>query len=114
MESRRTASGRSKGIYVPALGALDVTGDGDPDIAILESPAALGPIASLPNDVKDKLVKYYISENTFYLSNATSGNIMFVKDKQQPREFISPKYYYRPIPLQQTILNKNLTQPTGW
>jgi len=103
-----------KGIYVPALGALDVTGDGDPDIAILESPAALGPIASLPNDVKDKLVKYYISENTFYLSNATSGNIMFVKDKQQPREFISPKYYYRPIPLQQTILNKNLTQPTGW
>lgn len=104
----------AKGIYVPALGALDVTGDGKADIAILQNPNSLDPIASLPAAERDKLVKYYLSENTFYLSNNTSGNIMFVKDKQQPRSFVDPKYYYWPIPLQQIVLNPNLKQPAGW
>lgn len=104
----------SQGIYVPALGALDVTGDGQYDIAILEAPGEEAPIAGLPDNVKNNLVKYYLSDNFFYLSNTTSGNIMFVKDKEQPRDFIEPKYYYRPIPLQQTLLNTKLTQPDGW
>ncbi|MCD2422633.1 RagB/SusD family nutrient uptake outer membrane protein [Niabella pedocola] len=102
------------GIYVPALGALDVTGDGVADIAILQSKTDESPIAGLPASVKDKLTKYYISDGDFILSNGTSGQIMFTKDNTSPRSFIEPKYYYFPIPLEQTVLNKNLTQPTGW
>ncbi|WP_316843831.1 RagB/SusD family nutrient uptake outer membrane protein [Pedobacter psychrodurus] len=103
-----------KGMYVPALGALDVTGDGINDIAILENPSSLGPISSLPAAEQARLVKYFISDGTFYLSNGSSGNIMFTKDKTQKREFIAPKYYYFPIPLQQTVLNPNLKQSPGW
>lgn len=104
----------SKGMYVPALGGLDVTGDGKEDIAILEAKGMEGPIANLPVDIKNNIVKYYISDGNFYLSNTTSGNILFERDRKQPRNFIEPKYYYFPIPLEQTILNKKLTQPKGW
>lgn len=104
----------SKGMYVPALGGVDVTGDDVEDIAILEAPGQEGPIAGLPADVKANIVKYYLSDGSFYLSNTSSGSIMFGRDKQQPRSFIEPKYYYFPIPLEQTILNDKLTQPAGW
>ncbi|MBO9592788.1 MAG: RagB/SusD family nutrient uptake outer membrane protein [Niabella sp.] len=104
----------SSGMYVPALGGLDVTGDGVEDIAILQSKNDESPIAGLPADVKAKIVKYYLSDGTFTLSNGTSGRIQFAKDVAQPRNFVDPKYYYFPIPVSQTVLNKNLTQPTGW
>lgn len=104
----------SKGMYVPGLGGLDVTGDGVADIAILKAVGEEAPIAGLPEEVKSKVVKYYLSDGSFYLSNETSGNIMFGRDKQQPRNFNEAKYYYFPIPLEQTILNKNLKQPKGW
>lgn len=103
-----------KGIYVPALGAMDVSGDGTPDIAILENATATGPIANLPAALQAKLAKYYLSDGTFYLSNGNSGNIVFVKDRDQKRQFIEPKYYYYPIPIQQTVLNPNLKQSPGW
>lgn len=103
-----------RGIYVAALGALDVTGDGVADIAILEAQGKEEPLASVPDAIRSKLVKYYLTEGSFYLENGTSGKILFTKDKSQPRQFIEPKYYARPIPLQQLVLNPNLTQPAGW
>lgn len=108
-----------QGMYVPALGAYDVTGDGIQDIAILASPSDESPIAALPGPVKTALTKYYLKtatggDNTFYLTGGTSGFIAFVRDRDQPRNFIEPKYYYRPIPRQQTLLNPNLTQIFGW
>ncbi|KGE12692.1 RagB/SusD family nutrient uptake outer membrane protein [Sphingobacterium deserti] len=104
-----------KGMFVKQLGAMDVTGDGNPDIAILESPSQQEPIANLPEDTKERLVRYYLSENVIYLSNGNSGHIMFTRDKTQPRLWKDgPQYYYRPIPLQQTVLNPNLRQPFGW
>lgn len=104
----------SSGMYVPALGGMDVTGDGVADIAILQSKNDEGPIAGLPPAVKDKIVKYYLSDGTFSLANGTSGRILFAKDVAQPRNFVDPKYYYLPIPATQVLLNKNLTQPEGW
>lgn len=108
-----------EGIYVPGLGAIDVTGDGEPDIAILQSPSETGPIDGLAPEIKDKLVCYYLIKangkpESFYLSEGTKGVIRFVKDKDTPREFISPKYYYFPIPKDQMIDNPNLKQPSGW
>lgn len=103
------------GMYVPALGGLDVTGDGVADIAILQSKEDESPIAGLPADVKEKIVKYYLADGGFILSNGTSGTVMFAKDVAQPRSFVEPKYYYFPIPASQVILsNKKLTQPAGW
>jgi len=96
---------------VPGFGALDVTGDGEPDLVILEKESDK---ASLPEKYK-ALPGYYVSENNIYLSNGSSGHIVFFKDKNQPRQWVDgPKYYYRPIPIGQTVLNPNLIQPLGW
>lgn len=104
----------SKGFYTSALGAIDVTGDGKQDIAILEAPGMEAPLNGLPADIKAHLTKYYISDGVFYLSGVTSGHIMFEKDKILPRTFINPRYYYLPIPASQLILNPKLMQPPGW
>ncbi len=102
------------GIYVPALGAMDVTGDGKPDIAILQNEASKGPISQYPEDVQTKLVKYYLDGGAFYLSNKTSGYIMMTIDQKNLRSFVTPKYYYKPIPLGQITLNPTLKQVFGW
>jgi len=104
----------TQGMYVAKLGAYDVTGDGVEDIAILQAPNQETPLDGLSADVKKNLVKYYLSDNSFYLSNTTSGFIMFPENLSSPRSFIEPKYYYFPIPMQQILLNPQLKQPSGW
>lgn len=107
------------GMYVAALGAIDMTGDGKPDIAILPNPNDSSALMSLPQDVRWKLTaRFYLtdkngSQNNFYLENGTNGHIRFTADKAG-RKFIEPQYYYRPIPKQQLVLNKNLMQIMGW
>ncbi|GGW45880.1 RagB/SusD family nutrient uptake outer membrane protein [Arenibacter certesii] len=101
-----------QGIYIPALGAYDVTGDGIEDVAVLNSPDETDPIDNLPNSAE--LSKFYISDNAFYLENGNSGRIMFNTDRDNPKIFEEPKYYYRPIPRKEILLNPNLTQPLGW
>ncbi|MBB2150847.1 RagB/SusD family nutrient uptake outer membrane protein [Pedobacter gandavensis] len=108
-----------QGMYVPALGGLDVTGDGKPDIAILPSPDDESSIANIPAAERDKLSKFYLKDKTgkdqnFYLTNGTSGFIAFTRDRDQPRNFITPKYYYRPIPIGETVVNPQLKQVFGW
>ncbi|WP_341835707.1 RagB/SusD family nutrient uptake outer membrane protein [Chitinophaga pollutisoli] len=107
------------GMYVPALGAMDVTGDGNPDIAILASPNDESPIAGLPEDVKKNLTKFHLKDaagkdNNFFLSEGTKGRILFTVDRDQPRTFTEPKFYYKPVPQQQTVLNPALKQIFGW
>ncbi|MBB5648793.1 RagB/SusD family nutrient uptake outer membrane protein [Pedobacter cryoconitis] len=104
----------TQGIYVAKLGAMDVTGDGVEDIAILESPEKTDPLAGVPAAVKANLVMYYLNSNSFYLSNQTSGFIMFPENVNTPRSFNEAKYYYFPIPFQQVLLNPKLVQPKGW
>jgi hypothetical protein len=108
-----------QGMYVPSLGAYDVTGDGEVDVAILERPGEEGPIAGLPNEVKADLILYYLYDETgtatqFYLSNGASGYIMMTADNTLGKDFVEPKYYYRPIPLSQIVLNLELKQPFDW
>jgi hypothetical protein len=109
---------QQQGMYVPSLGAYDVTGDGRVDVAILERPGEEGPIAGLPDEVREDLILHYLYDENgspaqFYLSNNTSGHIMMTADKTG-KEFIEPKYYYRPIPLSQIVLNPELKQPFDW
>ncbi|ASZ15125.1 RagB/SusD family nutrient uptake outer membrane protein [Chitinophaga pendula] len=108
-----------QGMYVPALGALDISGDGKADIAILASPNDESPLNGMPESERNALSKFYLKDkdgknNNFYLTNGNSGFIAFARDRDQPRTFIAPKYYYRPIPMEQLVLNKNLQQPKDW
>jgi hypothetical protein len=100
----------TQGIYVTALGGIDVTGDGNPDIALWQNKQSESPVPGLPANAP----KYYLDGSSYYLSNGTSGFVQFNKDKTQVRSFTDPKYYYAPIPLQQTVLNPALKQLYGW
>jgi starch-binding outer membrane protein, SusD/RagB family len=107
-----------QGIYVPAVGAMDVTGDGKPDLAILPSLKDTLSIKDLPAEVRSKLARFYLKNSDgslpkFYLTEGTSGYIAFWDDKTRG-PFQEPKFYYRPIPQQQTVLNPKLMQPFGW
>lgn len=106
----------AEGIYIPKFGAYDITGDGQADIAILRTPTEH---AGLTEDELKTLNIYTLidkdgKESNFYLSEGDKGNIRFVKDKNLPRKFEDPKYYYFPIPAKQFEYNTNLKQPLGW
>jgi hypothetical protein len=68
-----------QGIYIPAPGAYDVTGDGIDDVALLER---VGDEASYP----EGLSFYYFydengNQNTIYLENKTFGHIMITQNE---------------------------------
>jgi hypothetical protein len=99
-----------QGIYIPALGAYDVTGDGIDDVVLLEHVGDPHPAG---------LSDYYLYDengvqNQFYLENGTSGHVMMTQDITWSKGFKEPQYYYRPIPIGETTLNPNLSQPFGW
>jgi hypothetical protein len=107
-----------EGIYFPSLGKFDLNGDGVEDIVLIPSSQSIP--ADVDKEVNSKGVKliYYRtgsiddSDATVYLKNGTSGNIVTAEDMGT---FVSPKYYYRPIPIQQITLNPNLgPQLFGW
>ncbi len=49
---------------------------------------------------------------TVYLKNGMSGGTLVTETTQ--RKFETPKYYYRPVPQTEMILNPNLKQVFGW
>ncbi|OOG18151.1 RagB/SusD family nutrient uptake outer membrane protein [Sphingobacterium sp. CZ-UAM] len=102
------------GMYIPKLGLIDVSGDGVGDIIILKK-GDNSPIAGIPEDDLKKIPKFYVNDGIFYLENDNSGRIMFIDDKTtRPRSFNEQRYYYFPIPIEQTVLNNKLKQPKGW
>lgn len=111
---------QQQGMYVKQLGAMDVTGDGKVDIAILRSSSEVGPIASLPDEVKKGLTLYYLKDSngnnaSFYLENGTSGHIMFSVARDNKKNFEEPKHYYYPIANSEMVLDgSNLVQSHGW
>lgn len=104
------------GLYFPSLGKYDLTGDGIEDIILIDVSETI----PLPED-KEKnslgvtLIYYRAglpdSNAGVYLENGNSGNVVSVKEMGS---FFEPKYYYRPIPETQVLLNPNLTQIFGW
>ncbi len=107
-----------EGVYFPSLGKFDLTGDGVEDIYLIPSSGSIP--ADADKEVNSKGVKlvYYRtggiddSNATVYLSNGTSGTIVTTKSMGT---FVEPKYYYRPVPVQQITLNPALgPQLFGW
>lgn len=101
-----------EGIYISKLGYTDLTGDGQPNIAIV---ATKEDAAQIPDADKDryKLIIYVLSEDIIYLSEGDHGYVKMSANKDSFK-FIAPKYYYSPIATQDIVLNPNLKQNKFW
>ncbi|SHO61872.1 RagB/SusD family nutrient uptake outer membrane protein [Algoriphagus zhangzhouensis] len=106
-----------QGMYFPGLGKYDMTGDGIEDIILINKDADI-PVGDEKeqNSLGVDLIYYKagtIDENVgVFLENGENGGNMVTETKT--RTFEEPKYYYRPVPIQQVTLNPNLTQIFGW
>ena len=106
-----------EGMYFAGLGKYDLTGDGIEDIILIDASSTIP-----AEDKKEKnslgvpLIYYRTgtigSDATVYLKNVNTGS--FIVTEAVTRDFQEPKYYYRPIPQQQVILNPALKQIFGW
>ena len=103
-----------EGIYFSGLGKHDLTGDNVPDIILLANNESVPAVKE-----KNSLGKDFIYYRTgtigqdagVFLKNGTSGTVQTIADNGI---FLEPKYYYRPIPQSQVLLNPNLKQIFGW
>lgn len=106
-----------EGMYFPGLGKYDLTGDGIEDIILIDKNAVIPEeIDKETNSLGVKLDYYkagaFGEDVTVYLKNGNAGGTIVTETT--PRQFIIPKYYYRPIPNTETGLNPQLTQIFGW
>ncbi|WP_342088632.1 RagB/SusD family nutrient uptake outer membrane protein [Dyadobacter sp. OTU695] len=106
-----------EGMYFAGLGKYDLTGDDVEDIILIDKSKT---IPDEKNKEKNKLgipLVYYragaIGEDvTVYLKNGNAGGTMVTETAV--RKFEDPKYYYRPIPQKEILLNPSLKQVFGW
>ncbi|MCD9019087.1 RagB/SusD family nutrient uptake outer membrane protein [Parachryseolinea silvisoli] len=106
-----------EGVYFPGLGKYDLTGDNIDDIILLPADAEIPGEANKEKNSLGKTLVYYrvgaigTEGATFYLKDGEHGNIATASDLGT---FEEPKFYYRPVPQPQVLLNPNLTQIMGW
>jgi starch-binding outer membrane protein, SusD/RagB family len=106
-----------EGMYFPGLGKYDLTGDGHEDIILIDKDGTIPTDSGKERNQLGTLLVYYragtVNDNvTVYLRNGANGGTLVTETTT--RQFIAPKYYYRPIPIQQVTLNNNLRQIFGW
>lgn len=106
-----------QGMYFAGLGKYDLTGDGVPDIILIDKTSSIPAEENKEkNSLGVKLVYYKagaIGESaTVYLENGNNGGAIVTESTT--RQFIDPKYYYRPIPYTEVLLNPALTQIFDW
>jgi hypothetical protein len=100
-----------EGMYFPGLGKFDLTGDGIEDIILIDKGTAIPPSASQEsNSLGVKLVYYkagaFGEDVVVYLKNGTAGGAIVTETRA--RNFVEPKYYYRPIPFSEMLVNPKL------
>lgn len=100
------------GAYIPGMGYYDITGDGTPDVAIVEKKADVDKIPAEDKE-KYKLTVYALEGNTIGLTEGTKGYIYLLAQRGK-YTFISPKYYYYPIDDEDMTINENLYQNPFW
>jgi hypothetical protein len=106
-----------EGMYFPGLGKYDMTGDGNEDIILIDKSSTIPAEALKEKNALGDVLVYYKAGSfgesvTVYLRNGNSGGTLVTETTA--RQFIDPKYYYRPIPYTQVVLNPKLTQVFGW
>jgi len=106
-----------EGMFFAGLGKYDLTGDGVADIILIDRTATIPAEGQKEKNALGEDLIYYRtgsigSDATVFLKNGANGGAI-VTDAAT-RNFEEPKYYYRPIPQQQVLLNNNLKQIFGW
>ncbi|MEJ2902833.1 RagB/SusD family nutrient uptake outer membrane protein [Pedobacter panaciterrae] len=106
-----------EGMYFPGLGKYDLTGDGVEDIILIDKSVTIPAEDKKEKNSLGVVLTYYRTgeigaDATVYLKNGANGGAIVTENVT--RKFEDPKYYYRPIPQQQIILNSNLKQVFGW
>ena len=106
----QVAPSAMQGIYIPQLPYIyDSNGTGPGGMSGIEK--NLASKNALPQSVQDQADNwYYLDELELYLD--ASGYVR--KKGDDARSFISPKYYYTPVPGNQILLNPNLVQSPFW
>jgi len=104
------------GIYFPGLGKYDLTGDSIEDIILIDVNETIPPAAEKETNELGVALIYYRtgavnSDATVWLTNGTEGYM--ISDVERGT-FVEPKYYYRPVPEHDVLINPNLTQIFGW
>lgn len=103
-----------QGIYFSRLGEHDLTGDGIPDIVLLPASQTI-PANREENSLGVTMAYYRVGtfgqDVSVFLGGPTSGNLQIIENSGS---FEEPKYYYRPVPQQQVLLNPNLQQIFDW
>jgi hypothetical protein len=91
-----------KGMYFSGLGNYDLDDDGTIDVVIYSGtkPTAQGP-------------QYLKLGTEIVLENGENGGLMLV-NSQIPKTFDENKDYLYPLPIEERLLNPNLTQNPGW
>ncbi|QTD37295.1 RagB/SusD family nutrient uptake outer membrane protein [Polaribacter batillariae] len=99
-----------RGIYVPPSGLVDITGDGVADYFISDDGS------NDPGNLPSGITRLITSEDTvpIFLEFGKSGHIMFKLEQTSIGTFVEPKYYYRPIPTNEVLVNPELKQIFGW
>lgn len=107
-----------EGLYFPALGKYDLTGDGVEDIYLIPSSQSIPAEADKEENALGEKLMYYRTGTvddagaTVYLSGGDKGTILTTKSMGT---FEEPKFYYRPVPRNEMELNPNLApQLFGW
>jgi hypothetical protein len=105
-----TYESSKQGAYIPELGPYDVTANGIADIGIVATSSDADDYSFVPQE--SGFLWLALDETNFYLENGNSGYIRLNGD--QTRRFEEPKFYYRPIPKNQLVLNPDLQQQFTW
>lgn len=101
-----------EGMYIDKLGYIDLTGDGEPDYAVVATQADADAIPQADKE-KYKLNIEVLEGNTFELTGGDKGHIRLTSQVNK-WTFIEPKYYYSPIATKDIVLNNNLVQNKYW
>lgn len=106
-----------EGLYFPGLGKYDLTGDGVEDIILIDKSKTIPAEKDKEKNSLGVVLTYYRSgaigeDVTVYLKNGNAGGTMVTETAA--RKFEDPKYYYRPIPQKEMLLNPKLKQVFGW
>ncbi len=99
-----------RGIYVPSTGLVDVTGDGVPNYFISDDGS------NKPDDLPSETTIYLSNDDnvSLFLEYGKAGHIMLKLEQGDMGIFMEPKYYYRPLPTSEILLNDKLVQLFGW
>lgn len=101
-----------EGMYIDKLGYIDVTGDGQPDYALVKTQADADAIPE-EDKLKYKLTVEILDGNTYELTEGDKGYVRLISQVGK-WTFVEPKYYYSPMATGDIILNPNLVQNKYW